>query len=194
MAWEFENVSPLYDSQYSNIHSKDRMEDMIRDIGEDSFQQAHMCDSLKDDSKTPLYPDCLSFTHFSTILKLINIKSRNGWTDKSFTKLLELLHEMLPKDNTLPTRHYEVKKILCLMGMEYEKMHACPNDCILYRKEFESLHKCPRCGVSRYKVKDDESEEDYVKKGLPAKALWYLPIILRFKSLFANVNDANNLR
>jgi len=97
---------------------------------------------------------------------------------------------MLPKDNTLPTRHYEAKKILYPMGMEYEKIHACPNDCILYRKEFESLHQCPRCKVSRYKVKDDESEEDYVKKGPPPKALWYLPIISRFKRLFANVNDA----
>jgi len=63
------------------------------------------------------------------------------------------------------------------MGMEYKKIHACPNDFILYRKKFESLHKCPRCGVSRYKVKDYESEEYYVKKGHPTKALWYLPII-----------------
>jgi len=60
--WEFVNVTPLSDCQYSNIHSEDRMEDMIRYIGQDSFQQAHMCDSLKDDSETPLYPDCLSFT------------------------------------------------------------------------------------------------------------------------------------
>ena len=90
---------------------------------------------------------------------------------------------MLPKDNTLPTRHYEAKKILCPMGMEYEKIHACPNY-ILYRKQFESLHKCLRCGVSRCKVKHDESEEDYVKKGPPAKALWSLPIIPRYKRLF----------
>ena len=29
-------------------------------------------------------------------------------------------------------------------------------DYILYRHEFEEMHKCPRCGVSRYKLKDDE--------------------------------------
>jgi len=38
------------------------MEDIIHDIGQDSFQQAHMCDSLKDYSKIPFYPDCSSFT------------------------------------------------------------------------------------------------------------------------------------
>ena len=43
-------------------------------------------------------------------------------------------------------------------------------------------------------MKDDESEENYVKKGPSAKALWYLPIIPQFKRLFANVNDAKNLR
>ena len=126
----------------------------------------------------------------SAVLKLINIKARNGWTDKSF---IELLHEMLPKDNTLSTFRYEAKKILSLMGMDYEKIHACPNDCILYRKELESLHKCPRYGVSRYKVKDDDNKEDYMKKGPPPKALWYLPIIRRFKCLFVNVNDVKNL-
>jgi len=49
---------------------------------------------------------------------------------------------------------------------------------ILYCIEkFEGLYKCPRCGVSRYKVKDNDSDEDDMKKGPPAKLLWYLPII-----------------
>jgi len=104
------------------------MEDMIRDVGEDSFHQAHVYDSLKDDSVTKLYPGCSSFSRLSTILRLFNIKARNGWTDKSFTELLELLHQILPQGNTLSTSHYEAKKILCPMGMEYWKIHACPND------------------------------------------------------------------
>jgi len=44
------------------------MEDMIRDIGEDSFHQAHVYGSLKDDSETELYPDCSSFSRLSTVL------------------------------------------------------------------------------------------------------------------------------
>ena len=43
------------------------------------------------------------------------------------------------------------------MGMEYKKIHAFLNDCILYRHEFEEMSKCPRCGVMWYKVKDDET-------------------------------------
>ena len=66
---------------------------------------------------------------------------------------------------------------MCPMGMKYWKIHACPNDCILYRKEFEGLYKCRRCGVSRYEVKDNDGGEDDMKKGPPAKVLRYLPII-----------------
>jgi len=105
--------------EHSNIYSEDCMEDKIRDIGKESFHQAHVYDSLKHDSLIELYPGCSSFSHLSSILRSFNMKERNGWTDKSFTKLLEFLHEILLQGNTLPTNHYEAKKILCPMGMEY---------------------------------------------------------------------------
>ena len=41
-----------------------------------------------------------------------------------------------------------MKKILCPIGMKYQKIHAYPNDFILYKKEFETPTKCQRCGVS----------------------------------------------
>jgi len=55
------------------------------------------------------------------------------------------------------------------------------------------LHKYPRCGVSRYKVKDNDGDEDDMKKGPPTKTLWYLPIIPRLRRFFANVKDKKNL-
>jgi len=57
------------------------------------------------------------------------------------------------------------------------------------------MSKCPRCGVSRYKVKDDEecSSDENSKKGPLAKVLWYLPIVPKFKRLFANGDDAKDL-
>jgi len=95
----------------------------------------------------------------------MNLKAINGWTNKSFTELLQLLKDMLPKGNTLPNRNYEAKKILCPMGMEYKKIHACPNNCILYQKDFELFKSCPRCGLSRYKLKqkDDDSIDEMEK-------------------------------
>jgi len=54
--------------EYSNVYFEDCMEDMIRDVGEDSFHQAHVYDSLKDDSVTELYPGCSTFSSLSNVL------------------------------------------------------------------------------------------------------------------------------
>jgi len=75
-------------------------------------------------------------------------------------------------------------------------MHAGPNDCILYKKDFELLKSCLRCGLSCYKLKQNDNDiiEEIEKHGPLMKVMWYLPIILRMKCLFANPNDAKNLR
>ncbi|KAK9073526.1 hypothetical protein SSX86_007850 [Deinandra increscens subsp. villosa] len=54
------------------------------------------------DSEKPLYAGFENFSKLSVVLKLFNLKSNYGWSDKSFTSLLEILHDMLPKDNELP--------------------------------------------------------------------------------------------
>ncbi|WVZ16168.1 hypothetical protein V8G54_009150 [Vigna mungo] len=38
-----------------------------------------------------LYSGCIKYTRLSAILKLFNVKARTGWSDKSFTELLELV-------------------------------------------------------------------------------------------------------
>ncbi|KAL8159061.1 hypothetical protein V2J09_000598 [Rumex salicifolius] len=95
----------------------------------------------------------MRFTRLSAMLRLYNIKAAHGWTDKSFTTLLELLKEMLPEDTVLPQCTYQPKKILCKVDLDYDKIHACRNDCVLFRNEYTSLDKCPNpsCGEPRYK-------------------------------------------
>ena len=96
----------------------------------------------------------------------------------------------MPEDNEIPVSFYEAKKTLSSLGMQYEKIHACPNDCILYQNNFSDAKSCPTCGESRWKKK--RNGED-VKEGVPAKVLWYLPPIPRFVQLFRNVEHAKNL-
>jgi hypothetical protein len=45
-----------------------------------------------------------------------------------------------------------------------DKIHACPNHCILYRKEREFKIKSPGCGVSRYKRSYNHVYVDTMKK------------------------------
>jgi len=138
--------STLEDAVHGEVDD-DRLEDMIRDVEDESFAKAHGYVSMSNNAETPLYPRSTNFTQLSMVLRLMNLKAINGGTDKSFAELLQLLKDMLLEGNTLPNRNYEAKKILFPMGMEYKKIHACPIDCILYRKDFELLKICLRCGL-----------------------------------------------
>src|SRR6266540_516172 len=105
-------------------------------------------------SEKPLFPGCKAkFTLLYRALELLKLKASNRWSDKSLNHLLCLLGDMLPKGNELPANIYRAKKVLCPLGLEVEKIHACRNECILYREEFANLHSCPVCVASRYKGK-----------------------------------------
>jgi hypothetical protein len=65
-------------------------------------------------------------------LELIKLKATSRWSDTSFSALLELLTKLLPKPNGLPSSTYQAKKIIYPLTLGIEKIHACPNHCILY--------------------------------------------------------------
>jgi hypothetical protein len=68
-------------------------------------------------------------------LELLKLKASNEWLDSSFLALLELLSKVFPKLISLPTSTYLAKKIIYLLILGVEKIHAYPNHCILYQKE-----------------------------------------------------------
>ncbi|XP_027348292.1 uncharacterized protein LOC113859807 [Abrus precatorius] len=90
---------------------------------------------------------------------------------------------MLPEDNMLPTRTYDAKQVLASIGLTHEKIHVCPNDCILFRKEYASLSQCPKCNESRY-IKN---------KSTPTKVMWYFPVIPRLRRLFCTAENAKHM-
>jgi hypothetical protein len=71
-----------------------------------------------------------------------------------------MLAVVLPKPNFMPTNTYQAKKLINPLTMGVERIHACPNHCILYHGVFKDLKNCPTCGASRYKRNDNYSEED----------------------------------
>ena len=146
---------------------------------------------LLEDAEKPLYLGCEKFTKLSALVKLYNVKARYGWSDKSFSDLLQILGDMLSVNNEMPLSMYEAKKTLNSFGMEYEKIHACPNDCILYRNKFQDASSCPTCGMSRWKANKARVRNT---KRIPAKALWYFPPIPRFKRMFQSPKISKGLK
>src|SRR3989337_2826605 len=153
---------------------------------------------MLEDHKKLLYPNYeADKKKLGTRLELLQWKAENGVSDKGFGNLLVMLKKTLPKDNELPESTYEAKKAVCPLGLEVQKIHACPNDCILYRGEYEDLNACPVCGALRYKISHDDPgdvEGERPRKKIPAKVMWYAPIIPRLKHLFQNKDHAKLMR
>lgn len=82
-------------------------------------------------------------------LNYTTLTQNKGFSNKVFIKFLDLINQMLTSMNELPNSTYEVKKELIQFTMEYIKIYAFPNECILYRKQYENASQYTECGTSR---------------------------------------------
>ncbi|KAL0536338.1 hypothetical protein IC582_025284 [Cucumis melo] len=154
-------------------------EDTTNNIFQDLLNQA----------RNELYPGCSEFSSLNFLVKLMHVKVLNGWSNKSFDMLLELLRAAFPMcNNTIPSSFYEVKRKLRDLGLGYETIHACKYDCVLYWKEFVDLQHCPTCGEARYKVNHNRG------KKIPHKVLRHFPLVPRLQRLFVSQEGSADMR
>jgi hypothetical protein len=138
------------------------------------------------------------------------LNADHGWSNKSFKHLLDVLRDMLPEGNQIAESIYVEKKIICPLGIEVEKIHACKNSCVFFCGDYADLDKCPKCGYDRYKRKkdggdgntaDDENEPGEIRgkkkkanRGALVRVAWYFCIISRLTRWFATRKEAQLLR
>ena len=82
---------------------------------------------MLEDHRILLYPGCENrLKKFGTTLQLLQWKATNGVSDKRFGELLKLVKKILHKDNELPIKTYKTKQLICPLGLDVQKIHACP--------------------------------------------------------------------
>jgi len=92
-------------------------------------------------------PKALAVLHF--IFELLTLKAKHGWSNGSFNDLLRILVWLLPKPNKISANTYRAKKLISSFTIGVEKIHTCPNHCILYHGDtFNDLDKCHVCSAS----------------------------------------------
>lgn len=57
----------------------------------------------------------------------------------------------MPKGNKVPNFHIDCKNVSRDIGLLYEKIDACVNDCILYKTIYEKAQSCLTCGEFKWK-------------------------------------------
>ena len=77
----------------------------------------------------------------------------------------------------LPSTCREACQSLVELGIEYKQIHACQNDCILYRGEYQNKQECLVCKEKRYRT-------DVQIPTVPNKVLRHMPFIPKIQQMF----------
>ena len=75
---------------------------------------------------------------------------------------------------------YQLKKMLAGLGMKYEKIDSCSNNCMLFWKENADLTRCLFCKKSRY-IEVTNTNGELVKTKVVEKQLCYMSLTPKLK-------------
>ncbi|XP_074377183.1 uncharacterized protein LOC141718703 [Apium graveolens] len=136
---------------------------------------------LIEEGQQELYPGCKTFSKLAFTIRLFLLKCDHKLSNVAFSDLLELLRSLIP-DAKLPTSFREASNDLKMLGLDYMKIDACPNNCMLYWEECVNDTSCHICNTSRWKSKSTTGTKNSRK--IPAKVLRYFPIKKRLQQFF----------
>jgi hypothetical protein len=128
--------------------------------------------SLLKEAKKTLH-EKTKHSKLGVIVHLYHVKCIGEISYKIFTLQLEFLNQLLLTDGEgMPTNTYEVKRFLKDLGLGYEKIMMCINNCMLFLKDDAALDSCKFCGKSKWKdeIMDEDGQYRNPKKR-PVKVL-----------------------
>ena len=186
--WTSHGESHVEVGSDESFDEADRMDDMLVDLGggraptfeEEPTGSAQAFYRMVASADQPVH-ESTTHSSLSAVARLLALKSQYNMSIAHFEANLELINELLPLESKIPKDSYQSKKLLEGLGMPYQKIDVCYNNCMLYYKDNKNKDKCDVCGLSRY-------EEGQNK--VPRKVLWYLRIQDRLERLFCHENTA----
>ncbi|KAM1106369.1 hypothetical protein ACFX2B_003208 [Malus domestica] len=126
-------------SSNTNVEVED---DIPPTMDSEAFQKY---EKLLKSAKQELYLGCEGFSMLLAIVELMHGKTNFRMLNQCFDYFFGVFKRMFPKDNCLPKDHRSAKKVLSGLGLGYEKIDECKNNCSLFYKENKALDKCPIC-------------------------------------------------
>ncbi|XP_019263792.1 PREDICTED: uncharacterized protein LOC109241509 [Nicotiana attenuata] len=173
-----DDIDGLLHDTFRNVEGEAEQEEQMR---ETLSEDAKRFFRLLEEGKQELYPGCETFTKLSFTIRLYVFKSLHGLSNVAFSDMLELLKEAFPFAQ-LPESFNKARNMIKDLGLHYEKIHACPNDCMLFWKDNAKADSCFVCGASRWKVVDASLTNTSSK--IPVKVLRYFPLKPRLQRIF----------
>jgi len=72
-------------------------------------------------------------TKLSFMVRLFQLKCMSGWSNNSTGQALELFSNAFPPGHCILDTYEKARKIIRDLWLTYIKIHACVNDCVLFR-------------------------------------------------------------
>ncbi|CAM8883173.1 unnamed protein product [Rhodiola kirilowii] len=152
-------------------------------LGKDAYEKYN---NLLSEAQTPIFTGSDTCV-LDTILKVMQMKVDNGWSDKSCTTQLKWFRGFLPSDNKFPGSYRDVKRRLKNLGLGYETIHVCEYGCILCYKENKDFDSCPVCQEPRYAFVEGNSRT-------PKRTVRYFPLTPRLQRLYMSETIAKEMQ
>ncbi|XP_049387467.1 uncharacterized protein LOC125851762 [Solanum stenotomum] len=182
-----DNIDGLLHDTFRDVAGDLRLEGVREGLSED----AKKFFKLLEEGKQELYHGCENFSKLNFTIRLFLFKCIHGLSNVAFGDLLDLLREAFPFSH-IPESFHKEKNVIKDLGVDYEKIHACPNDCMLFWKENEKENNCSVCGSSRWKTVNDPLTNESSK--IPTKVLRYLPLKPRLQRIFMCPETTANMK
>jgi hypothetical protein len=71
-------------------------------------------------------------TLLAFVTRLMAIKSKYFFSNNCHNNLVRLINDILLKSHKVSKDMYQSKKMMSALGLKYEKIDVCPDNCMLF--------------------------------------------------------------
>jgi hypothetical protein len=185
------------DEHDCDIRGVDRMNQMLKGIQVEVTEDPPTTEveaffKLPKALEDPLH-EHTEVTLLDFITQMMAIKFKYFFSNKCYNDHVKLISDILTKPHKVPKDMYQSKKIMSALGLKYEKIDVCPDNCMLFWKEHANEKKCLECDQSRF-IKVVTQDGEKVIMEVTQKQLRYFPITPRLKRLFISKKTVRHMR
>jgi hypothetical protein len=185
------------DGHDCDVGDVDRMDEMLEAIQTEVSEDPPTLEveaffKLLKASEDPLHGH-IEVTLLAFITRMMAIKSKYFFSNNCYHDPVKLISDILLKPHKVPKDMYQSKKMMSALGLKYEKIDVCPDNCMLFWKEHANEKKRLECGQSRF-IEVVTQDGENVMTEVAQKQLRYFLITPHLKRLFISKKTARHMR
>jgi hypothetical protein len=151
--WTFHGESctrvVVEDEHDCNVGNVDRMDEMLEAIQAEVTEDPPTVEveaffKLLEASEEPLH-EHTEVTLLAFITRLVAIQFKYFFSNNCYNDLLKLISDILLKSHKVHKDMHQSKNMMSALGLKYEKIDVCPDNCMLFWKEHANEKKCLEC-------------------------------------------------